>query len=272
MKVTTVVVACLALASSVAAVEDPKTTQAKNKLSAFCNSLNGAQGSKGENCFNIFGRYTGVILAAAAKNDPCGRTREAQALLDNFGDRPGAVALANEMAHAPINVIPPNPNPPTDVPCGTPLRLPGGQQGPSATAPKPAPSTSPSPAANNNNGNNQNNGNSGNQNNSNGNNNNGNNNNSNLAPGFRAVPGTLAVPGVPDIGIPVSGIQAVDDARAKEHIDRSILLKAAMEFGQRATDPNAVQDLVAKINQVQASKKARTALEAQNGLPSAQVV
>ncbi|TPX59663.1 hypothetical protein SpCBS45565_g07683 [Spizellomyces sp. 'palustris'] len=259
MKFTTVV-ACLALASSVAAVEDPKTTQAKNKLSAFCNSLNGAQGSKGENCFNIFGRYTGVILAAAATNDPCGRTREAQALLDNFGDRPGAVALANELAHAPINVIPPNPNPPTDVPCGTPLRLPGGQQGPAATAPKPAPSATPSPPANNNNGNSGNN------------NGNGNNDNGNLAPGFRAVPGTLAVPGVPDIGIPVSGIQAVDDARAKEHVDRSILLKAALDFGQHATDPNAVQDLVAKINQVQASKKARTALEAQNGLPSAQVV
>ncbi|KAJ3271093.1 hypothetical protein HK104_004750, partial [Borealophlyctis nickersoniae] len=88
-KLTAFAIGILALGASVQATEDPKTTQAKAKLTAFCSSLNGAQGSKGENCFNIFGRYTGTILRAAAKNDPCGRTKEAQLLVDNFGDRNG---------------------------------------------------------------------------------------------------------------------------------------------------------------------------------------
>ncbi|KAI9011304.1 hypothetical protein BC832DRAFT_590546 [Gaertneriomyces semiglobifer] len=119
----------LAAVTPALAIEDPGTTTAKTSLQSFCQSLNGKQGSQGENCFNIFGRYTGVILAAAATKDPEGRCREAQLLLDNFADVPGVQDVATQMAKAKINAIPPETEP-KDIPCGPIVFADGGNSNP----------------------------------------------------------------------------------------------------------------------------------------------
>ncbi|KAI8915387.1 hypothetical protein DFJ77DRAFT_462484 [Powellomyces hirtus] len=152
-----IAIAAVTFSHGAAALEDPRTTKIKSDLTAFCSSLNGAQGAQGENCFNIFGTYTGSILAAK-KNDPCDRTVKAQALLDNFPNVPGVVELAKAMSTAPINVIPPEQLPGLEIACPTPLRVNGASAAPApapAPAPSPAPVPTPAPPAGNGNGNGQ---------------------------------------------------------------------------------------------------------------------
>ncbi|RKO83970.1 hypothetical protein BDK51DRAFT_49527 [Blyttiomyces helicus] len=104
-------------AGSANGLEDPRTTAIKAELVAFCNFV-------GDECGDISGAFVSTILAAAAKNDPCGRVEEAQALLDKFPTANGVVPLAQAMSHAPINVIPPAQLPGIDAPCATTLILP----------------------------------------------------------------------------------------------------------------------------------------------------
>ncbi|RKO87976.1 hypothetical protein BDK51DRAFT_33685 [Blyttiomyces helicus] len=104
-------------AGSAYGLEDPRTTAIKAELVAFCNVVC-------DECGDISGAFVSTILAAAAKNDPCGRVEEAQALLDKFLTANGVVPLAQAMSHAPINVIPPAQLPGIDAPCATTLILP----------------------------------------------------------------------------------------------------------------------------------------------------
>ncbi|RKO94496.1 hypothetical protein BDK51DRAFT_52251 [Blyttiomyces helicus] len=98
------------------ALEDPRTTSIKAELIAFCSIV-------GNGCGNISGAFVSTILAAAAKNYPCGCVQEAQALLDQFLTASGVVALAEAMSRAPINVIPPAQLPGINAPCATTLIL-----------------------------------------------------------------------------------------------------------------------------------------------------
>ncbi|KAJ3016351.1 hypothetical protein HKX48_004070 [Thoreauomyces humboldtii] len=133
--------AVLALsAQQVLALEDPRTTTIKANLAKFCSSLNGAVGAKGANCFDISGAYASSILAAK-KTDPCDRTVKAQAILDNFPNAAGVVALAQSMATAPINVLPPAALPGLEIACPTALVI-GGASKASTSAPAPAPPAS----------------------------------------------------------------------------------------------------------------------------------
>lgn len=93
----TVTAAMLALASTVSALEDERTTQIKQDLIDFCGSLNGKQGSQGANCFDISGAFHSAILAAKATAAPCERTELAQKLVDNFGDANGVIEMAQKM-------------------------------------------------------------------------------------------------------------------------------------------------------------------------------
>ncbi|TPX72916.1 hypothetical protein SpCBS45565_g00391 [Spizellomyces sp. 'palustris'] len=106
-------------ASSVSALEDPRTTRIKAELIAFCQSLNGELGTAGTNCFDISGPFHSAILAAKAQTaaGACERSDLADQLLANFGGHPGVAELAEEMRHAPINVIPPRQLPGVDPPC-----------------------------------------------------------------------------------------------------------------------------------------------------------
>ncbi|KAI9090483.1 hypothetical protein DFS34DRAFT_637535 [Phlyctochytrium arcticum] len=122
------------LAPSVFAIEDPRTTAIKADLAAFCSSLGGKPGKQGANCFDISGAFFSAILAGKANSEAgrCERSGLAQQLRNNFD---GAQAIANAVASAPLNVIPPAQLPGPNPPCGSA----GGNGGAAAPPPQQAP-------------------------------------------------------------------------------------------------------------------------------------
>ncbi|KAJ3158710.1 hypothetical protein HDU86_002675 [Geranomyces michiganensis] len=142
-----VALALTALAPLASAIEDPRTTQIKADVAAFCSSLNGRQGDHGKNCFDISGAFFSAILAAKVKS-PCDRTVLAQEIIDNFSSvQPAAAAeLATKMANAPLNVIPPAQLPGPNPPCDTPLRVVGTSATPPSVPAASAPAASAPPA------------------------------------------------------------------------------------------------------------------------------
>lgn len=85
-----------------AAMKDPKTLEVLSDLRDFCR----AQKGETKGCFAIRMQFQQATFAKAAKANPCGRVRAANALLAKFPNAADVQDVAKRMSTAPINVIP----------------------------------------------------------------------------------------------------------------------------------------------------------------------